>query len=91
LCVSSQLGDFGSKKPFGSRVQLYGPGITLDGQIGLAVVRELVGRHGGKTWVEEGREGGARFVVEFPKTAQLDEKATIQDRPPADLNTEEIR
>ena len=35
LCVSSQLGDFGSKKPFGPRVQLYCPGITLDSQIGL--------------------------------------------------------
>lgn len=59
--------------------------------IGLAVVRELVARHGGKTWVEEGRDGGARFVVEFPKAVQLDEKATKRDRPPADLNTEEIR
>jgi len=59
--------------------------------IGLAVVRELVARHGGKTWVEESCDGGARFVVEFPKAAQLDEKAAKRDRPPADLNMEEVR
>ncbi len=59
--------------------------------IGLAVVRELVARHGGKAWVEEGCDGGARFVVEFPKGAQIDEKSSGRDRPPADLNTEEIR
>lgn len=59
--------------------------------IGLAVVRELVARHGGKAWVEEGSDGGARFVVEFPKAAQPDEKAPKRDRPPADLNAEEIR
>jgi signal transduction histidine kinase len=34
--------------------------------IGLAVVRDLVVAHGGKVWVEEGRAGGARFVVELP-------------------------
>jgi signal transduction histidine kinase len=34
--------------------------------IGLAVVRELVERHGGRTWVEEGTRGGALFVVELP-------------------------
>jgi signal transduction histidine kinase len=34
--------------------------------IGLAIVRELVELHGGKTWVEEGSRGGARFVVEIP-------------------------
>ena len=59
--------------------------------IGLAVVRELVTRHGGKTWVEESCDGGARFVVEFPNAAQLDEKAAKRDRPPADLNMEEVR
>ena len=34
--------------------------------IGLAVVRELVERHGGRAWVEGGTRGGARFVVELP-------------------------
>ena len=35
--------------------------------IGLAVVRELLSRHGGKAWVEDGCDGGACFVAEFPK------------------------
>lgn len=34
--------------------------------IGLAVVREIVGRHGGESWVEDGEGGGARFVVTLP-------------------------
>lgn len=37
--------------------------------IGLSVVRDLVRRHGGTVRVEDGVDGGARFVVEFPKTA----------------------
>ncbi|HEU4885870.1 MAG TPA: ATP-binding protein [Longimicrobium sp.] len=34
--------------------------------IGLSVVRGLVARHGGRTWMEEAPGGGARFVAEFP-------------------------
>jgi signal transduction histidine kinase len=33
--------------------------------IGLSVVRDLVERHGGRSWVEPGPRGGARFVVEL--------------------------
>jgi len=33
--------------------------------IGLAVVRDLVTRQGGRVWVEDGARGGARFVVEL--------------------------
>jgi signal transduction histidine kinase len=34
--------------------------------IGLSVVRGLVARHGGRTWMEDAPAGGARFVAEFP-------------------------
>ena len=34
--------------------------------IGLSVVGEIAGLHGGRAWVEEGARGGARFVVEVP-------------------------
>lgn len=34
--------------------------------IGLAVVWELVAKHRGRVWVEDGGRGGARFVVELP-------------------------
>jgi signal transduction histidine kinase len=34
--------------------------------IGLAVVRDLALRHGGRASVEDGSRGGARFVVELP-------------------------
>jgi signal transduction histidine kinase len=34
--------------------------------IGLAVVRDLADLHGGRTWVEDAKGGGSRFVVELP-------------------------
>ncbi len=34
--------------------------------IGLAVVRQLIGAHGGRAAIEEVRGGGARFVIELP-------------------------
>jgi signal transduction histidine kinase len=34
--------------------------------IGLAVVRDLVELHGGRTWVEDAPGGGARFSLELP-------------------------
>ena len=34
--------------------------------IGLSVVRDVVGRHGGRAWVEDAPGGGARFVVLLP-------------------------
>ena len=34
--------------------------------LGLALVREHVGLHGGRVWVEEREGGGARFVVRLP-------------------------
>ena len=34
--------------------------------IGLSVVRELAALHGGRSWVEQGSQGGCRFVIELP-------------------------
>ncbi len=99
-CIRISVSDQGPGIPQTDRERIWGGYYRLDRErrsaiagtgIGLAVVRELVARHGGKTWVDEGRDGGAHFVVEFPKAAQRDEKATKQDGPPADLNTEEIQ
>lgn len=33
--------------------------------LGLAIVQEVVTEHGGRVWVEDHRDGGARFVVDF--------------------------
>jgi signal transduction histidine kinase len=40
--------------------------------IGLAVVRDLTTRHGGRAWVERASasSGGARFVVELPSSSR---------------------
>ncbi len=37
--------------------------------LGLAVVAELASRQGGRAWVEDGTDSGARFVVELPAGA----------------------
>jgi signal transduction histidine kinase len=34
--------------------------------LGLALVAQHVRRHAGRVWIEDGPEGGARFVVELP-------------------------
>jgi signal transduction histidine kinase len=34
--------------------------------IGLTIVKEIAGEHGGRAWVESAPSGGARFVVELP-------------------------
>ncbi|MEO7455835.1 MAG: HAMP domain-containing sensor histidine kinase [Gemmatimonadaceae bacterium] len=43
---------------------------TTGSGIGLAVVRELVTRHGGIVGVEDAPEGGARFYVEFDAASE---------------------
>ena len=44
--------------------------------IGLAVVRDLAERHGGRAWVEATRAGvGARFVVELPAAAMVPDES----------------
>lgn len=39
--------------------------------IGLSVVAELVAAHGGRAWIEDAPEGGARFVAELPLAETL--------------------
>lgn len=48
--------------------------------IGLAVVRDLVARQGGRAWVEPGvLGGGARFVAEFPAAAGVARSMAMAD------------
>ena len=38
--------------------------------LGLSICREIVVRHGGRIWVETSARGGARFVVELPRSVE---------------------
>jgi len=67
--------DEGPGVPVAERARIWRPFVRLprdvDAQIagsgiGLAVVRDLVDRHGGRASVEEAPNGGARVVVELP-------------------------
>jgi signal transduction histidine kinase len=68
--------DQGPGIPAADRDRVWEPYVRLDRDvegatggsgIGLAVVRELVTLHGGRTWLEDGRSGtGTRVVIELP-------------------------
>lgn len=45
--------------------------VAAGGGIGLAVVREIVRAHGGRSWVEDAPGGGARFIVELPASRAM--------------------
>jgi signal transduction histidine kinase len=70
--------DEGPGIPIGDRERIWAPFVRLTKQargsmgtgIGLAVVRDLTTRHGGRAWVERASapSAGARFVVELPSS-----------------------
>jgi signal transduction histidine kinase len=59
--------------------------------LGLALVKEHVGLHGGRVWVEEGPDGaGARFVVELPLVFPTFEEIEEVDLGPAAVPAAEV-
>jgi signal transduction histidine kinase len=50
--------------------------------IGLAVVRDIVVRHGGSVRVDDAPGGGARFMLELPDASRLGPRA-VHDLSPA--------
>jgi signal transduction histidine kinase len=74
-----EVEDAGPGVPGAERARVWEPFVRLSPNggvpgsgIGLAVVRELVGAHGGSCMVETAPAGGARFVLELPGGARLD-------------------
>ena len=66
--------DDGPGVPVAMRERLFEPFVRLDSSrtrqtggrgLGLAIVERIVQRHGGRVFVEEGRTGGARFVMRW--------------------------
>jgi signal transduction histidine kinase len=78
--VRLTVDDEGPGVPASDRERIWTPFVRLDSArrgpvgtgIGLAVVRDLVLRHGGRARVEEGAHRGARFVVTLPATPRPD-------------------
>jgi signal transduction histidine kinase len=59
--------------------------------LGLALVKEHVGLHGGRVWVEDGPAGvGARFVVELPVTLPVSPPVEEVDPGPAAVPAAEV-
>jgi len=70
-----EVEDAGAGIPEADRARVWEPYVRLDAAatgsgIGLAVVRDLVGAHGGACWIEAGQAGGTRVVVELPGGAR---------------------
>jgi signal transduction histidine kinase len=74
--VELSVEDRGPGVPAGEREAIFAPFQRLDRDrqsagggagIGLAIVRDLVTRHGGSCRVEDREGGGARFVVRLPR------------------------
>jgi signal transduction histidine kinase len=69
--------DEGPGIPMADRDRVWAPFVRLTNQrpsatgtgIGLAVVRDLTARHGGRAWIERAESGGARVIVELPAGA----------------------
>ncbi|MEZ6014992.1 MAG: HAMP domain-containing sensor histidine kinase [Planctomycetota bacterium] len=64
--------DNGVGVPAGSQEMIFGvfqraSEVSGGSGIGLAICRRIVERHGGRIWVEDSAEGGARFVVALPR------------------------
>ena len=53
---------------------------TLGAGIGLAIVRDLAHRHGGRTWVEDAPAGGARFVIALPAHDGVTDELPVETR-----------
>jgi signal transduction histidine kinase len=67
--------------PFVRASALPGAGAAQTGTgIGLAVVRDLIARHGGRAWVESAPRGGARFVIELMATTAVTDAVTSESR-----------
>jgi signal transduction histidine kinase len=73
--VQVWVADDGPGIPAAERERIWEPYYRLDREIdrvvggsgiGLSVVRDLVARHGGRTWMDDLHGRGARFVAEFP-------------------------
>ncbi len=78
--ASIWVDDRGPGVPPADRTRIWGAFVRLERDmnqatggsgIGLAVVRDIVVRHGGTVRIEEAPSGGARFVMEFPEASRL--------------------
>ena len=87
VCLS--VDDEGPGVPVDDRERIWAPFVRLTSTrngpmgtgIGLAVVRDLVSRHGGRAWATSAQHGG-RFVVELPAAAPK-ESDQGDGRPPS--------
>jgi len=91
--ASIWIDDRGPGVPAGDRERVWQPFVRLERDlnqavggsgIGLAVVRDIVVRHGGAVRVEEAPGGGARFVLELPDACRLGPRA-VHDHSARDL------
>jgi hypothetical protein len=93
--ASIWVDDHGPGVPSGDRERVWQAFVRLERDmnqatggsgIGLAVVRDVVVRHGGSVRVEDAPGGGARFVLEFPDACRLGPRA-VQETAARDISS----
>jgi len=78
--VELQVTDSGPGVPEGERERIFQPYVSTKASgmgLGLAVVRSVVEEHGGSATVEEGPDGGARFLVRLPLPDSQEPQAEV--------------
>ncbi|HSP76989.1 MAG TPA: ATP-binding protein, partial [Myxococcaceae bacterium] len=89
------VADEGPGIPEGERESVFSPFRRLSGDkpgagLGLAIVREVAQRHGGRVWVEPGLARGATLVLELPGGAPTGRVEPRAMPPPGDRSPDSV-
>jgi len=75
--------DFGRGLPENLSEDIFEPQVTTKTKgsgLGLAIVKKIVEEHGGVVWAENGQEGGACVIMQFPVVSRDSQPAPMTHR-----------
>ena len=81
-CVEFSVEDSGKGIALEVADKLFDPYVTTKVKgsgLGLAIVKKIVDEHSGAVWVENSKQGGARFIVRLPLISKSEKIAVIKE------------